>query len=252
MARRVAEDLRGQGDEETARLTEAAADRAERLSGYLRDSDGDRFLRDIEGFARRRPMVAATAGFLVGLAASRFVKASAERRALSTNGDAVARRDTGTRTSYSGAVPPPRGSRILMAYQQRNGLHEQPLGELLKRLSNQVSTLARQEVELAKAELAAKGRVFGRAAGFFGAAALLALCGLGALTALLILALDEAMPAWAAALVVTVLMLALAGAFALLGKRRIEEAGAPVPKETIESTKEDIKWAKTQLQSGRR
>ena len=51
-----------------------------------------------------------------------------------------------------------------MAYQQRNGLHEQPLGELLKQLSNQVSTLARQEVELAKAELAAKGRVLGRAA----------------------------------------------------------------------------------------
>lgn len=139
-----------------------------------------------------------------------------------------------------------------MAYEQHNGLHEQPLGELLKRLSNQVSTLARQEVELAKAELAAKGRVLGRAAGFFGAAALLALCGLGALTALLILALDEAMPAWAAALIVTVLMSALAGAFALLGNQRIQEAGGPVPKETIESTKEDVKWAKTQLHSGRR
>ena len=96
VARRVAVDLRGEGDEETARLTEAAADRAERLSGYLRDSDGDRFLRDIEGFARRRPMVAATAGFLVGLAASRFVKASAERRAFSTNGD-------GSETRYGDA-----------------------------------------------------------------------------------------------------------------------------------------------------
>ncbi len=87
-AQRVAGELRGEGDQETAKLAEAAADRAERLSGYLRDSDGDRFLRDIEGFARRRPMVAATAGFLVGLAASRFLKASAERRAFSTNGDA--------------------------------------------------------------------------------------------------------------------------------------------------------------------
>jgi hypothetical protein len=87
VARRVAEEVRGQGDEETARLTEAAADRAERMSGYLRASDGDKFLRDLEGFARRRPMLAAAAGFLVGLAASRFVKASAERHAFSTNGD---------------------------------------------------------------------------------------------------------------------------------------------------------------------
>jgi len=102
VARRVAEELRGQGDEETARLTEAAADRAERLSGYLRDSDGDRFLRDIEGFARRRPVAAATAGFLVGLAASRFVKASAERRAFSTNGDAES---TERRHSTHQAVP---------------------------------------------------------------------------------------------------------------------------------------------------
>ena len=139
-----------------------------------------------------------------------------------------------------------------MAYDQQNGLREQPLGELLKRLSDQVSTLARQEVELAKAELAAKGRVMGRAAGFLGAAALLGLCALGALTTLLILALDEAIPAWAAALVVTVIMAALAGVFALAGKQRLEQTGSPVPTEAIESTKEDIKWAKTQLQSSRR
>jgi uncharacterized membrane protein YqjE len=139
-----------------------------------------------------------------------------------------------------------------MAYLQQNGLREQPFGELLKRLSQQVSTLAHQEVELAKAELAAKGRVMGRAAGFFGAAALLALSALGALTALLILALDEAIPAWAAALVVTVMMAALAGLLALAGKRRLEQTGSPVPTEAIESTKEDIKWAKTQLQSSRR
>jgi hypothetical protein len=96
MARRVAGELRGEGDEQTAKLTEAAADRAERLGAYLRDSDGDKFLRDIEDFARRRPMVAATAGFLIGMVASRFVKASAERRAFSTNGDVENERRYGT------------------------------------------------------------------------------------------------------------------------------------------------------------
>jgi uncharacterized membrane protein YqjE len=137
-------------------------------------------------------------------------------------------------------------------YEQQNGLREQPLGELLKRLSEQLSALARQEVELAKAELAVKARALARVGGLFGAAALLALCALGAFAALLILALNEAIPAWAAALVVTVVMAGLAGLLALIGKQRLQEAEAPVPRETIESTKEDIKWAKTQLQSGRR
>jgi uncharacterized membrane protein YqjE len=140
----------------------------------------------------------------------------------------------------------------MATYEQQNGLREQPLGELFKRLSQQVSSLARQEVELAKAELAAKGRVMGRAAGFFVAAAVLGLSALGALTALLILALAEAIPAWAAALVVTVVMAAFAGLLALAGKRRLEQTGPPVPTEAIESTKEDIQWAKTQLQSSRR
>jgi uncharacterized membrane protein YqjE len=137
-------------------------------------------------------------------------------------------------------------------YEQQNGLQEQPVGELLKRLSQQVSALTRQEVELAKAELAVKARAMGRVGGLFGAAALLGLCALGAFTALLILALDEAIPAWAAALIVTVVMAAIGGLLALIGKQRLEEAETPVPTETIESTKEDIKWAKTQLQSGRR
>jgi vacuolar-type H+-ATPase subunit H len=85
-ARRVADELRGQGDEETAKVTEAAADRAERFAGYLRDSSGDAFLRDLESFARRRPWVAAAGGFMIGVAASRFIKASAERRGLSGDG----------------------------------------------------------------------------------------------------------------------------------------------------------------------
>jgi uncharacterized membrane protein YqjE len=137
-------------------------------------------------------------------------------------------------------------------YEHQNGLREQPLGDLLKRFSEQVSSLARQEVELAKAEIADKAGAMGRVAGFFGAAALLGLCALGAFTALLVLALNEVIPAWAAALVVTVVMAGLAGLLTLIGKRRLEEAEPPLPTETIESTKEDIKWAKTQLQSGRR
>jgi hypothetical protein len=86
-AHRVADELRGHGDAETARMTETAAERAERLASYLRDSNGDAFLRDLESFARRRPLLAAAGGFMIGLAASRFLKASAERRSLSGNGE---------------------------------------------------------------------------------------------------------------------------------------------------------------------
>jgi hypothetical protein len=84
-------------------VTEAAADRAERLAGYLRDSSGDAFLRDVESFARRRPWVAAAGGFMIGVAASRFIKASAERRRPSGDGQTNGGRYAGVETpAYGG------------------------------------------------------------------------------------------------------------------------------------------------------
>ena len=77
---------------------------------------------------------------------------------------------------------------------------------MVKRLGDQTSELARQEVELAKAELAEKGRALGIGAGAFGAAGEVGLFAFGALTATVILALAEAMDAWLAALIVTVMV----------------------------------------------
>jgi uncharacterized membrane protein YqjE len=139
-----------------------------------------------------------------------------------------------------------------VATYERNGLADRPLGELMHRLSDQVSTLVRKEVELAKAELGEKGREGARVAALFAAAAVVGLLALGALTALLILALDGAIPNWAAALIVTVVYAAVAGVLAMIGKRRLDEMGSPAPEQTIESTKEDVQWAKTRLQSARR
>ena len=79
-ARSVADELRKQGKDAPARYVEQAADRAERLGGYLQDSDGDRILRDVEDFARRNPWAVAAAGLLVGFAASRMLKASSGDR----------------------------------------------------------------------------------------------------------------------------------------------------------------------------
>ena len=79
-ARSVAEELRKQGKEKPARYVEQAADRAERLGGYLQESDGDRILRDVEGFARRNPWAVAAGGLVLGFAASRMLKASSGER----------------------------------------------------------------------------------------------------------------------------------------------------------------------------
>jgi uncharacterized membrane protein YqjE len=131
-------------------------------------------------------------------------------------------------------------------------LREHGIGELVKELSSQVSTLVRQEVELAKAEVSEKGKKAGVGAGMFGVAGVAALLMLGTLTAFLILVLDLAMPAWAAALIVTALWGAVAGVLALQGRTKMQEMGKPVPEQTIETVKEDLKWAKHPTKSAAR
>jgi hypothetical protein len=84
-ARSVAEQLRTQGKETPARYVEQAADRAERLGGYLRETDGDRLLNDAEDFARRNTWAVALGGLAIGFAASRLLKASSSDRYRSSH-----------------------------------------------------------------------------------------------------------------------------------------------------------------------
>ncbi|UGS37080.1 phage holin family protein [Capillimicrobium parvum] len=128
-------------------------------------------------------------------------------------------------------------------------LREQSIGELLKRLSEETATLVRQELELAKAEATQKGKEAGVGAGLFGGAGVVGLLALGALTAAIILALDLAMAGWLAALIVALVYGAIAGVLALRGRDRFKEAGPPVPEQTIETVKEDARWAKTRARS---
>ena len=79
-ARSVGEELRRQGKDQPARLADQAADRAERLGGYLQQSDADRILRDVEDFGRSQPFALVAGGLAVGFVASRFLKASSQRR----------------------------------------------------------------------------------------------------------------------------------------------------------------------------
>jgi uncharacterized membrane protein YqjE len=128
---------------------------------------------------------------------------------------------------------------------------DRSLGELVKQLSDQSTRLARMEVELAKAELQQKGKQIGIGAGAFGGAAFFGLFAFAALTATIILALDQAMDAWLAALVVTVVYAAIAGVAALVGKQRIDRGSPPVPERAIETTKRDVEAAKRSVKEAR-
>ena len=88
--RAVGEQLRSQGKDTPARLADQAAERTERVGGYLKQADGDRLLRDVEDFGRRQPWVLALGGLALGVAAARFLKASSSERYQSRPDDAGA------------------------------------------------------------------------------------------------------------------------------------------------------------------
>lgn len=130
-------------------------------------------------------------------------------------------------------------------------MEDRPVSELMKDLSDQTTRLMRQEIELAKAEMSAKGKQVGIGAGAFGGAALVGLYAVGALTAALVLALSTALDAWLAALIVGLVYAAVAGVLALVGRNKTQAGAPPVPERAIESTKEDLEWAKTRAKSAR-
>ena len=131
-----------------------------------------------------------------------------------------------------------------------NELTDRSTGDLLKQLSTETTTLVKQEIDLLKAELAAKAKPAGIGAGMFGGAGLFGIGAFLALTAFFIALLDGAVPIWAAALIVAAVYAAIAGVLVLTGRQKVREATPVVPEETIDSVKEDVQWAKTRTRSG--
>ena len=128
---------------------------------------------------------------------------------------------------------------------------ERGIAELVKDLASQTSTLVRQEIQLAQAEVTQKGKVAGRGAGMLAGAAVAGLLALGALTAALIALLDKAMATWVAALIVMALWAIVAAVLAKAGQNALQRATPPAP-QTVETVKEDIQWAKTRTGSAQR
>jgi uncharacterized membrane protein YqjE len=125
-------------------------------------------------------------------------------------------------------------------------------GELVSRLSEQVSTLVKDELALARAELVEKGKRAGAGAGLLGGTAVLALYGVGALIATAILLLDLVWPAWLAALVVAVVIFLIAGVLAMIGRKEVKQATPPLPEAAKESVVADVDAVKTAVKDGRR
>ena len=117
---------------------------------------------------------------------------------------------------------------------------EASLGQLVSSVSQQIPDLIRSEIRLAQAEMAEKGKRAGLGLGMFGAAGLLALYGVGALLSTLVLLLALVLPAWAAALIVTVVLFAAAGVAALKGRSNVTEATPPKPERAIDGIKADV------------
>jgi membrane protein len=126
---------------------------------------------------------------------------------------------------------------------------DKPLGELVQDLSRQTSTLIRQEMRLAQAELSEKGRHAGKGAGMFGGAGLVALYGVGALIAAAILGLATVIEPWIAAAGVGVGLLLIAGIVALAGKKELDAATPPTPEQTLDSVQADVETVKASARS---
>jgi hypothetical protein len=113
-------------------------------------------------------------------------------------------------------------------------------GELISRLTEQISTLVRDEARLAQAEVTQKAKRLGLGAGLFGGAGLFAFLGLAVLVSAAVLGLAEAVPGWLAAVIVAVVLFAVAGVLAVIGKKDVQQGSPPVPTQAIASTKADV------------
>ena len=131
-------------------------------------------------------------------------------------------------------------------------LREQSTGDLVKQLTQQVSTLVRQEMRLAQAELQEKGKRAGLGAGMFGGAGVVALYGVGALIAAAIMVLGTALEPWLAAVIGGVVVLLVAAVLTLIGKSKVKQAAPAKPEQALESVQRDIDEVKARARNDRR
>ena len=126
-------------------------------------------------------------------------------------------------------------------------LSDASVGALVKQMSAQLSRLVRDEMKLAEAELADKGKRAAKGAGLFGGSGVVALYGVGCLLAAAIAGLSVVLPVWLSALLVGVALLAVAGLAAMIGRNQLKKATPAVPQQTVDSVKADVEEIKERV-----
>jgi uncharacterized membrane protein YqjE len=126
----------------------------------------------------------------------------------------------------------------------RSAAQSASTGELISQLSQQVSTLVRDEVKLAQLELSRKAKLIGLGAGLLGGAAMIAWLGVAAMVAAAILALANAVAPWLAAVIVGLALLVVAAIVAVVGKREVSAGIPPVPDQAIQGVRRDVETVK--------
>ena len=138
------------------------------------------------------------------------------------------------------------------ATERRSGENPRATAELAGDFARQITALIHSEIQLAKVEVAEKGRRFGFSAGGFGFTAVLSLAGLGCLVTAAVVAVHIELALWLSALVVAGGCFLLAGFAGVGALYQVKRATPPVPTEAIASTKEDVQWVKKQAKSASR
>jgi hypothetical protein len=146
------------------------------------------------------------------------------------------------------ATPPaPQSGGATQATRPQPAPEDASTGQLLGQLTEQISRLVRDETRLAQAEVTQKAKRLGVGAGLFGGAGLFAFFGLAALVTTAVLALAHVLPDWLAALIVAVVLFAVAGVLALVGKKDVQQASPPVPTQAIAGVRADVETVKKGL-----
>jgi len=118
--------------------------------------------------------------------------------------------------------------------------------DALKQLASDLTILARDQLEAARQEMAEKVRLIGVGAGLLSASVVALIFTAACLTAFAMVGLSVILPPWLAVLIVTVLWGAATAALAIIGRRKVKDAGPLAPEQTIENIRQDVKWAKRQ------
>lgn len=137
-----------------------------------------------------------------------------------------------------------------MAYvpTEQERLRESPTSELFRRLLTDVRLIFGRQAQLAKLELEDKGSRLRTAGVEIAAAVVLAVFGVGVLIAAAVLALTIVLPAWAAALIVGAVLVAVAAVLFILGRARLRSLGSLAPTETLEAAREDMAWIRRETE----